>query len=215
MVSGVVVVLRNYKEIFWVIFGKIKRFFNRPDFPDTNIVGTNIHLGCGTINQEAFINIDGFPFPHIHYVRGISDLSIFSNNSVDLIYASHCLEHFHYSEIINVLKEWQRVLKKGGVLRLSVPNLDLLLKIYYANGKNPDTIIPQLLGGQDNKYNFHYMVFNKINLSDKLNEAGFSDLNEWIPNSSLMTTFNDFSVYYKEINGEKYPVSLNIEARKI
>jgi len=215
IVRMVVLILRDYNQNTWILYKKIKIFFNRPGFPDIKNVGINIHLGCGPVNHKSFINIDGFPFPHVHYIRDISNLSVFSNNSVDLIYASHCLEHFHYSEVENVLKEWQRVLKKGGVLRLSVPDLDLLLKIYYANGANPDTIIPQLLGGQNNKYNFHYMVFNKNNLSDKLNKTGFSDIKTWIPNSDLMTTFNDFSSYLKEVNGEKFPVSLNLEAIKI
>lgn len=215
LIKSIIALTRFLKETIWIISEKIKRIFYRPKLPNTKKFGTNIHLGCGPINHEAFINIDGFPFPHIHYVRDIGDLSIFSDNSVDLIYASHCLEHFHYAEVGNVLKEWQRVLKKGGILRVSVPDFDLLLKIYYDNDMNPDNIIPQLLGGQNNKYNFHYMVFNKQNLTMKLKEAGFSDIVNWTPNSSAITAFDDFSDYLKEVNGQRYPVSLNLEASKV
>lgn len=211
----VVSIFSPVRESLWVTNEKFIRVFVRPALPNSTKFGTNIHLGCGSINHEAFINVDGFPFPHVHYIRDIRDLSVFDDNSVDLIYASHCLEHFYYAEILSVLKEWQRVLKKGGILRISVPDLDLLLKIYYDNEINPDYIIPQLLGGQNNKYNFHYMVFNKNNLTIKLDEAGFSNIKRWTPNSSPMTTFNDFSGYLKDVNGKKYPVSLNLEAKKI
>lgn len=201
-------------EHSWILFGKIIRIFNKPKFPDKEKFGVNLHLGCGIVNHKAFINIDGFPFSHVHYVRDISNLSVFEDNSVDLIYASHCLEHFQYNNVSDVLREWGRVLKKGGTLRLSVPDFDLLLKIYYANDMNPDFIIPQLLGGQNNKYNYHYMVFNKQNLKSKLLDIGFEDIEEWVPNTNEMTTFDDFSNYFKEIGEMKYPVSLNLEARK-
>jgi predicted SAM-dependent methyltransferase len=54
-----------------------------------------LHLGCGNINYPDFINVDLMPASHVHYVRGINNLKPFKNNSVDLIYACHCLEHFH------------------------------------------------------------------------------------------------------------------------
>ena len=105
------------------------------------------------------------PAPHIHYVRSVKYLFIFNNNSIDLIYASHCLEHFSHQEIFTVLIEWHRVLKKGGILRLSVPDFDLLLKMYKNNNNVIDTIISPLMGGQDYKYNFHKTVFTKSSLN--------------------------------------------------
>ena len=82
----------------------------------------NLHLGCGTINHPKFINIDGIPKPHIHYIRSIDNLSNFSNNSVDLIYACHCLEHFPYHQIPGIISEWVRIMKKDSILRISVPD---------------------------------------------------------------------------------------------
>ena len=83
-----------------------------------------LHLGCGNINKENFINIDGFPYSHVHYVQSLDKLSNFDDDSVDLIYACHCLEHFRYSQTELVLREWYRVLENGGILRLSVPDFD-------------------------------------------------------------------------------------------
>jgi len=173
-----------------------------------------VNLGCGLTNHPRFINIDGYPHPHIHYVSRIDRLSMFAHNSVDLIYASHCLEHFKYGEVDRVLDEWHRVIKPGGIIRLSVPDIDKLIDIYN-DTNDPDDIVPQLMGGQNNKYNYHYVVFNGLNLKKYLNRAGFVGVQEWIPGSCDLTTFDDFSVYHKVVNGKNYPISLNLEAKKV
>ena len=188
--------------------------FSPPPYPDVSKVGINLHLGSGKVHHPSFINIDGYPYPNIHHVKKIDNLSFFKNESVDLIYASHCLEHFEYLKIEKVLSEWFRVLKKGGILRLSVPDFDKLLQIYNVANQDLDFVTPQLLGGQENIFNYHYVLFNKSNLSRKLKNVGFTDCNEWVPGSNDLKTFQDFSIYEKEFEGLKYTVSLNIEATK-
>jgi predicted SAM-dependent methyltransferase len=54
--------------------------------------------------------------------------------SVDFIYSSHILEHYGRTEFMNVLREWHRVLKVGGTLRISVPDFRACAKIYYERG---------------------------------------------------------------------------------
>jgi len=210
----------SYKEDWaslqseWRIFlGKIKRQFFRPAFP--NLDGKlNLHLGCGDINHPQFINVDGLPAPHIHYVRKIDDLSFLAANKVDLIYACHCLEHFSHLKVYYVLTEWFRVLKKDGVLRLSVPDFDLLLDIYKDNKNSTYSIVGMLMGAQDYKYNFHMVIFNRSGLTELLLKVGFSEVREWQPHSSELTTFDDSSGREILINGKYYPVSLNLEAIK-
>ena len=192
---------------------KAIRVVHRPKMPNSE-KGVFVNLGCGMTCHPEFINVDGLPHPHVHFVHRIDRLPMFADSSVDLIYASHCLEHFRYQHIDKVLSEWARVIKSGGLLRLSVPDFDKLLAIYNATG-NPDDIVAQVMGGQENRYNFHYVLFNKKNLTDYLIRAGFADIHEWVPGSSDLTTFSDFSVYQKDIRGNKYEISLNIEARKI
>jgi hypothetical protein len=70
------------------------------------------------------------------------------------------------------------------------------------------------MGGQNNKYNFHLTALNKLNLSRFLMAVGFQEVREWQPGVGELTTFNDFSVYKKEIAGKLYEISLNIEAIK-
>ncbi|MBD2179007.1 methyltransferase domain-containing protein [Pseudanabaena sp. FACHB-1998] len=205
--------LTNFSTNSKIIVGKLKRQFIRPSFPDLDGV-YNLHIGCGNIKHNKFVNIDGLPDSHIHYVRNIDDLSFLPENKVDLIYASHCLEHFSHLRVEQVLAEWFRVLKKEGILRLSVPDFDLLLGVYKDNENSVNSVISPLMGGQDYKYNFHMTIFNHSSLTELLLKAGFSQVRAWTPGSEELTTFDDYSVCKILVNGKYYPVSLNLEAIK-
>ena len=89
-----------------------------------------LHLGCGKRYIPGFLHIDFENFSHIDLVGNVSNLSFINDNSVDLIYACHVLEYFDIFDLKKVLKEWYRVLKKGSILRLSVPDFDKVIEIY-------------------------------------------------------------------------------------
>lgn len=203
--------LRLQSKVWYVRF---KRLFVAAPIPAEAEGRLNLHLGCGKIEHRKFINIDGYPFPHVHYVQTIDKLPQFKSGSVDLIYASHCLEHFPFMQTGAVLQEWCRVLKKGATLRLSVPDFDKLVEIYQLHNHDPDVILEQLMGGQNNKFNFHMTTLNSVNLTRLLKASGFSKVRGWQPGSDDLTTFDDFSVYKKTIAGKSYAISLNIEAVK-
>jgi SAM-dependent methyltransferase len=196
------------------VYGKIIRQIIRPSFPKLEEGKLYLHLGCGGVNHDKFVNIDGLPAPHIHYIRSIDDLSPFKDNTVDLIYAAHCLEHFSHRKTSTVLAEWFRVLKPGGILRLSVPDFDALYEIYKESGKEIDSILEVLMAKQDYKYNFHMTVFNQSSLERVLKNVGFQEVRQWQPNSCDLTTFPDFSIHKIPANQKYYPISLNLEATK-
>lgn len=197
-----------------ILTAKVKRAFLPIPRPKLENGQINLHLGCGSINHPKFINIDGLPASHIHYIRPVDDLFCLKQNSVDLIYSSHCLEHFPHGKVPSVLAEWFRVLKKDKILRISVPNFDVLVKIYQENGNDINSIVSMPMGAQDYKYNFHMTVFNEASLRTLLSEVGFRVIEEWKPGSCELTTFNDYSAFRFEINGKKYPISLNLQAIK-
>jgi predicted SAM-dependent methyltransferase len=203
----------NAKNEICISLAKARRFIIPVKTPDLNNE-INLHLGCGSINHPKFINIDGLPAPHVHYIRSLDNLSIFKSNTVDLIYASHCLEHFPYHKVQGVLGEWYRVLKKDGTLRLSVPDFDLLLNIYRESGNDIDSIMSALMGGQDYKYNFHMSVFTRSKLFSMLKNNGFKYIQEWKPFSCDLTSFQDHASCKFIVHGKPYPVSLNLEAIK-
>ena len=80
------------------------------------------------------------------------------NETFDMVYSSHTLEHFAYNSLPVVLKEWTRILKVGGVLELIVPNLrHAALRIL--NDNMVPTDMWNLWGEQDYPKNFHASGF--------------------------------------------------------
>ncbi len=54
----------------------------------------------------------------------------FKSKSVDAIYSSHLLEHLTYNQAREVCQEAYRILKKDGIIRLVVPDLELYARKY-------------------------------------------------------------------------------------
>src|SRR5438552_14910374 len=89
-----------------------------------------LHLGCGKRFIPGFVHIDLVDLPHIDHCTSIDKLPMFKDNTVDLVYCCHAIEYFDRIEAVEVLREWHRVLKPGGVLRLAVPDFEALITIY-------------------------------------------------------------------------------------
>lgn len=173
-----------------------------------------IHLGCGAIDSPEFINVDIARAPHIHHVRDVRDLSVFRDEFADIVYACHVLEHISFRETRQVLAEWRRVLKPGGVLRLSVPDLDKLVVIYSENNRSIESICPMLMGHQDSESNRHQSVFNYDYLGGLLRDVGFRTVRTWDPNQAENHAFDDWASREIEFGDKSFSVSLNIEGVK-
>jgi hypothetical protein len=96
----------------------------------------------------------------------------------------------------------------------STHDFDLLLNIYKENNNDIGTILQPLMGAQLGKYRFHKTVFNKTSLTFLLHTTGFKEVRAWVPGSSELTTFNDWSIRKLSVNGKEYQVSLNLESVK-
>ena len=67
------------------------------------------------------------------------NLSMISEESVDLVYSSHSLEHVAFHDVKTCLLEWFRVIKPGGEVRVIVPNLKRIFE-YIKNGNILDKV---------------------------------------------------------------------------
>ena len=192
-----------------------KRWLVKPALPKNSDGKVLVHIGCGEKNSPEFINVDARPLAHIHIITDdITSLPDFDDGTVDLVYMCHTLEHIKRKDLKNVLSEMKRALKDNGVLRLSVPDFDRLIDVYNASGKDINTISQQLMGGQDNKYNVHYSVFNYQRLSELLKEVGFQKVVSWDPYNCQYHDFEDRASRKVNVNSKKYFISLNLEAVK-
>jgi ubiquinone/menaquinone biosynthesis C-methylase UbiE len=174
-----------------------------------------LHLGCGLKKIEGYINIDIRPDVNPDIIDDIYKLNKISNNSVDIIYACHVLEHFGRHDYINVLKRWFEILKDGGILRISVPNFQSVNE-YYNDTKDLSKLIGFLYGGQTYKENFHYYTWDFNSLKNDLISINFKEVDYFDWRKTEHSNMDDFSQAYlphmdKE-NGKL--MSLNIEAVK-
>jgi predicted SAM-dependent methyltransferase len=137
------------------------------------------------------------------------------DESCDVIYACHILEHFHKKQILPVLKEWLRVLKKDGILRISVPDMEALSTVYQQT-HDLNLIIGPLFGRCDYLYNFHYTVFDFTTLSAALMEAGAKRIIKYDWKTTEHALIDDYSqAYIPHMDKENgLLISLNIEAFK-
>lgn len=174
-----------------------------------------VHLGCGNKDIPGFINIDIREDSHIHYIADIRKLEMFSDEEVDLIYACHTLEHFKRFEIEDILKEWFRILKKGGILRLAVPDFEAIVKVYNS-GLDLEKLIGLIHGGQNYEYNYHYISFDFKSLEIALKKVGFKLVHRYDWRKTEHKDYDDFSqAYIPHMDKENgILMSLNVEAVK-
>jgi predicted SAM-dependent methyltransferase len=173
-----------------------------------------VHLGCGATSSPEFINVDVRPLAHIHHAHDVHSLPMFEEGFADLVYACHVLEHVSFRRQGAVLAEWRRVLKPSGVLRLSVPDFDLLVRIYHACADDVTAIMPMLLGNQDYASNYHFGVFTRRHLTRLMTDCGFRHVREWDPRLVEHHEFDDWASRPIAIGGASFPVSLNLEGVK-
>jgi predicted SAM-dependent methyltransferase len=174
-----------------------------------------LHLGCGKRYLPGFVHIDAVPYDHVDYVHVVEQLPMFGDNSVDLIYSCHVLEHFRRAEVAGVLAEWFRVLRPGGVLRTAVPDFEKLVEVYRATG-DLSLVIGPLVGRQDYLYNFHYSVFDFAALKRALEAAGFVEVHHYDWRDTEHADVDDYSQAYLPHMDKEHGVliSLNVACRK-
>ncbi len=89
-----------------------------------------VNLGCGQRFQSGWTNID-----YTSSAAGVMghDLSKgipLPDESSQLVYLSHLLEHFPRKDAGVFLKECHRVLEAGGIIRVVVPDLEAIAQTY-------------------------------------------------------------------------------------
>ena len=174
----------------------------------------NLHLGCGDKILPDYVNCDLYPCSDEVVRCDIKKLP-FDDDSVDVIYACHVLEHIFRREVSVTLKEWNRVLKKGGKLYVAVPDFESVVK-HYNKYSNIDEIQGLLNGGQTYDGNEHYVSFDFNYMKRALMESGFDNIQKYDWKETEYADFDDFSkAYLPHMDFEKGRLMmLNIRCEK-
>jgi len=168
-----------------------------------------LHIGGKQAHPdwEIFNIQDG---PDVDHVGDAVDLSPFDDEIFDELYASHILEHFDYNgPLQKALKEWYRVLKPEGKLYISVPDMEVLCKLFVRQGITAQArfhLIRMMFGGHVDEYDYHHTGFYLAFLNKVLAEAGFQRAKKVI----FFGIFEDAGT----ICVDNIPISLNVIAFK-
>lgn len=131
-----------------------------------------LHLGCGKVRLEGFVNID-------HRATSATDLECdilhlpFDDNTAVRIESYHVIEHLDRHEAVRAVREWHRVLKPGGVLIIECPDFDAACR-EYLDGR-PERI-DNIFGLQRFEGDYHKFGYNFLRLQWLLAPQGFRSI---------------------------------------
>lgn len=140
-----------------------------------------LHVGCEKVYLNNWINID-LDSPKADLIHDLRQPLPYEDNSVDLIYNEHFIEHLTAEEGVNLLKEMLRILKKGGIIRIATPDLDYLVFKYFFRWKKQEWIEKYGYSHIETKAEmmnavFHYWghkwIYNFEEMNRRLYQAGF------------------------------------------
>ena len=95
-----------------------------------------LNWGCGKWPEPGWINSDQKQGPGIDITCDIRGGLPLETASIDYAVSIHGLPEVPYPDVIPVLQELRRILKPGGVLRLSLPDLEKAIRAYLDNDRN-------------------------------------------------------------------------------
>lgn len=78
-----------------------------------------VELGCGRTKQKGFIGVDRYPFEGVDIVADLNENFPFEDNSIDVIYSAHALEHL--SSLKHIATELFRTCKNNAICIIIVP----------------------------------------------------------------------------------------------
>lgn len=214
-----------------------------------------LNIGCGPSGLPGWVNYDWGMLPLLSKLKIIRKTLIvlkilpkeyklnwptlrlvdirrkfpLKDNTVKYIYCSHVLEHFNRWEAVKILKECHQVLKDSGVIRVVVPDIEKLCKIYLKGMMNkksdshPARDICRLWWGYDKDIEPRNLIqqlsrkfirdhcwnYDKKELSMVLKEAGFIDIKSLDFRKGMLSDLEkldlenhrDHSLYMEAIKG--------------
>jgi predicted SAM-dependent methyltransferase len=164
-----------------------------------------LHVGCGTAVKSGWLNVDFYPMhASVVAVNLRRGLRFLPDASIDFIYHEHFLEHLPLSAARVLLRECHRVLRPGGRMRVSVPDLEEHVRRYLAGGtgqderfadyrsaffgepllQSPGELLNLAMRGWEHQY-----LYDQRDLEHMLAKAGFTGMQRMEPSASDVEVF--------------------------
>ena len=147
-----------------------------------------LHVGAGPNFIDGWLNTDISPMAPL-YLNATHSFPI-KNNSVLFIFSEHFIEHISREKAIGFLNESYRVLKPGGKIRISTPDVEAFAREYLNHSEYARSLMNYFneesgqhlwnyyadIVGQLHWHDMHRYLYDREILQDMLKSAGFVDI---------------------------------------
>jgi SAM-dependent methyltransferase len=160
-----------------------------------------LNVGCGYPSSQGLhsafkgpgwreLRLDINPEVSPDILCSMTDMRSVTTGSIDAIWSSHNLEHLYRHEVPVALAEFRRVLRPGGQVLLTLPDLQRVAELVAADGlenkaysspAGPITALDMIYGhtpslARGNRHMAHKTGFTARTLTQLLSEAEFTGL---------------------------------------
>jgi len=176
-----------------------------------------VNLGCGNHFHEDWVNVD-FAVSGKDVIAHNLNLGIpFQNDSFDVVYHSHVLEHFAKQNAGFFVRECYRVLKNEGIIRIAVPDLEQIiieyqkqLQLVISGDKRSvlnydwimlelyDQTVRNISGGQMAEYIFQEKLENEDYVFQRIGHEGKNLRKYYLANNGDSLQHKEFELNLKQ-----------------
>ncbi len=89
-----------------------------------------LHIGCGEKTINGWLNADFFPWSAAVLHLDATKHFPMDDQQFDYVFSEHMIEHIPYPQGFFMLSECYRILREGGIIRITTPNLAFLIDLY-------------------------------------------------------------------------------------
>lgn len=148
-------------------------------------LGETYDLPVHTLDTLSVSSIKEAPKGHLLFHHSdVTSLNWVDGELADEIHAYHIIEHLYRTEVVNVLKEWKRVLKTGGYLCMEQPDvMKCAANMLLGYVRKEEQLVNQLGilgffgdGSKDQPFMGHKWGWFPESLTQVMQKAGFIDI---------------------------------------
>lgn len=169
-----------------------------------------LHLGCGEIYLEGYVNVDFPPAEHTVQSRDVADLHAdlttlsYERGTVAEVRLHHVFEHFPRDTALRLLIDWYAWLADDGKLVIETPDFERCCKEFLKRRKRSQQalLLRHIFGSQEAPWAIHRDGWYEEKYRRVLGSLGFDRLE--VERSSWRGTFNITVSAYKRAPTRTY-----------
>jgi predicted SAM-dependent methyltransferase len=186
-----------------------------------------LHLGCGKNMLPGWINTDFPPKKENVLELDATKKFPFEDNSIDYVFSEHMIEHISFEDGFFMLSECARILKPGGKIRCSTPDLRFLIDLHQNPTKEINDryikwavdqcwknqiYLPGMVFNNFVRNWGHLFIYDKETMTHSLTAAGFVNIEQFSINDSKDVELKNLENEARRIKKGMSPGFLQLES---